>query len=137
LVNRLCEHNSQLISKLLFARPRVVARIHKYGHRSASGPAPCLLWVKLGHSAMSAQCPVCPKAYKAGRFISTRLKLEQAALTAYTGQEDCNSHEARFAPHVTHCSKPSFHRLVCSFRSVGMGSISESIARASVVRGPR
>jgi transposase InsO family protein len=27
---------------------------------------------KLGHSAMSAQCPVCPKADIAGRFMSTR-----------------------------------------------------------------
>src|SRR5262249_39403716 len=52
------------------------------------------VWVRLGHSAMSARCPVCPKADRAGQFISTRLKLEQAALTAYTGQEDCNSHEA-------------------------------------------
>jgi hypothetical protein len=28
----------------------------------ALAPAQWLLWVKLGHSAMSAQCPVCPKA---------------------------------------------------------------------------
>jgi len=27
--------------------------------------------IRLGHSAMSAQCPVCPKADKAGRFMST------------------------------------------------------------------
>src|SRR5262249_52332618 len=79
-------------------------------------------------------------------------------------QADCNSHEVHgwgarhycfhfarsFAPsssrrdiavadcpQVTHCSKPSFHRLVCSFRSVGMGSISESIARASILREPQ
>jgi hypothetical protein len=35
----------------------------------------CLLWVRLGHSAMSAQCPVCPKPDKAGRFMSTRPNL--------------------------------------------------------------
>ena len=29
-------------------------------------------WVKLGHSALSARCPVCPKADTAGRFIITR-----------------------------------------------------------------
>jgi hypothetical protein len=28
--------------------------------------------VRLGHSAMSAQCPVCPKADTAQRFESTR-----------------------------------------------------------------
>jgi hypothetical protein len=28
------------------------------------------LGVKLGHSAMSAQCPHCPKADMAGRFMS-------------------------------------------------------------------
>jgi hypothetical protein len=28
--------------------------------------------VKLGHSAMSAQCPVCSKADMAGGFMSTR-----------------------------------------------------------------
>src|SRR5258706_15976115 len=27
---------------------------------------------RFGHSAMSAQCPVCPKADRAGRFMSTR-----------------------------------------------------------------
>ena len=27
---------------------------------------------RLGHSAMAAQCPVCPRADKAGRFVSTR-----------------------------------------------------------------
>src|SRR5262249_27828756 len=32
----------------------------------------CLLWVTTGHSAMSAQCPVCAKADTAGRFMSTR-----------------------------------------------------------------
>jgi hypothetical protein len=32
----------------------------------------CPLWVKLGHSVMSAQCPVCPKADTAKRFTSTR-----------------------------------------------------------------
>src|SRR6516225_8861664 len=31
--------------------------------------------VRLGHSAMSARCPVCPKADTAGRFMSTRPKL--------------------------------------------------------------
>src|SRR5262245_37482553 len=30
----------------------------------------CPLGVKLGHSAMSAQCPVCPKADTAERFMS-------------------------------------------------------------------
>jgi hypothetical protein len=29
-------------------------------------------WVRLGHSAMSARCPICSKADKAGRFMSTR-----------------------------------------------------------------
>src|SRR5262249_39351153 len=32
----------------------------------------CRFRVKLGHSAVSAQCPVCPKADMAGRFMSTR-----------------------------------------------------------------
>jgi hypothetical protein len=31
------------------------------------------LWVTTGHSAMSAQCPVCAKADTAGRFMSTRV----------------------------------------------------------------
>jgi hypothetical protein len=30
------------------------------------------LGVRLGHSALSARCPVCPKADTAGRFMSTR-----------------------------------------------------------------
>src|SRR5215471_5493613 len=30
------------------------------------------LWVKVDHSAMSARCPVCPKADTAGRFMRTR-----------------------------------------------------------------
>ena len=34
----------------------------------------CRSWVRLGHSAMSAQCPVCPQADTAGRFMSTRPK---------------------------------------------------------------
>src|SRR5262245_57376117 len=70
------------------------------------------VWVRLGHSAMSARCPVCPKADRAGRFISTRLKLEQAALTAYTGQEDCNSHEA----HGWGARHDTGGRLLLSFR---------------------
>jgi NikR C terminal nickel binding domain len=32
----------------------------------------CPLRVKLGHSAMSAQCPVCPKADTARRLVRTR-----------------------------------------------------------------
>jgi hypothetical protein len=38
----------------------------------AGDRAQCLLGVKPGHSVMSAQCPVCPKADTAGRFMSTR-----------------------------------------------------------------
>src|SRR5215510_11911630 len=36
------------------------------------------VWVRPGHSAMSAQCPVCPKADKAGRFMSTALIMPPA-----------------------------------------------------------
>src|SRR5262245_50905186 len=35
--------------------------------------------VKLGHSAMSARCPVCPKADTTGRFMSTRPSLTPLA----------------------------------------------------------
>src|SRR5215469_6215076 len=38
-----------------------------------------LLRVKLGHSAMSARCPVCPKADTTGRFMSTRPSLTPLA----------------------------------------------------------
>jgi hypothetical protein len=39
---------------------------------AAKAARSCPSWVKLGRSAMSAQCPVCPKADTAGRFMSTR-----------------------------------------------------------------
>src|SRR5262249_37336777 len=29
---------------------------------------PCRRWVRLGHSATLAQCPICPKADTAGRY---------------------------------------------------------------------
>src|SRR5215469_12211658 len=35
--------------------------------------------VKIGHSAMLAQCPVCPKADTVGRFMSTRPSLTPLA----------------------------------------------------------
>src|SRR5215471_6800361 len=34
---------------------------------------------RLGHSAMSARCPVCPKADTTGRFMSTRPSLTPLA----------------------------------------------------------
>jgi hypothetical protein len=37
-------------------------------------PAYARLGVTTGHSAMSAQCPVCAKADTVGRFMSTRPK---------------------------------------------------------------
>jgi hypothetical protein len=41
-------------------------------------PHPAGLWDHRGDSAMSAQCPVCPIADKAGRFMSTRSDLTTA-----------------------------------------------------------
>jgi len=45
----------------------------KSGARCAAGfrAGRCRLRVTTGHSAMSAQCPVCAKADTAGRFMST------------------------------------------------------------------
>src|SRR6516164_11143899 len=41
--------------------------------------SPLYVRVRLGHSAMSARCPVCPKADTTGRFMSTRPSLTPLA----------------------------------------------------------
>src|SRR5215831_11195407 len=66
------------------------------------------LGVKLGHSAMSARCPVCPKADTTGRFYEYTPELDAARRSrcAQPGSDHC-----------TACTPPALLRLVTTPRS--------------------
>src|SRR5262249_45073966 len=69
--------------------PRIAAYHSVIGNSAlcitASWAAQCLSWVKLGHSATSAQCLVCPKADAVGRFMSTRPRWNASAIGSDQG----------------------------------------------------